>query len=421
MDKVKEVLAKQIEKIKPEKEIIDRINNVSEDFIYDLNKKLKSKKISAEIFIGGSIAKNTLIKKDKYDVDIFVRFDKKYGNKISDILGKLIGRRAHGVHGSRDYFQLIEGGIILEVIPVIKIKNPSEATNVTDLSYFHVNYIVGKIKRDKKLADEIILAKAFCHAQDVYGAESYINGFSGYALELLITHYGSFSNFIEEIVDSSEGEKIIIDDSKFYKKKEDVLVELNEAKIQNPIILIDPTFKERNALASLSYETYNKFKKVCSDFLKNPTSEFFTRKDIFCELKKKYGKELNIVSIKTNKQVGDIAGTKSRKFFGFFTREMNKEFSVKVAEFDYDDKNNIAYMFLIVDKKSEEIIKGPPITNLKGLTGFKEAHPNAHIKDGWSYAKISHDLNFSKFIKKFLGKNKKIIEDMSIKEVKVVK
>ena len=34
--------------------------------------------IDAEIFVGGSFAKKTLIKKEKYDVDIFVRFDKKY-------------------------------------------------------------------------------------------------------------------------------------------------------------------------------------------------------------------------------------------------------------------------------------------------------------------------------------------------------
>ncbi len=420
MDKIKEVLEKQIELIKPSKNIIDRINKVSYDFISELNKKLITRKISAEIFIGGSIAKNTLVKKDKYDVDIFVRFDKKYGDKISDILQRLIRKKAKRIHGSRDYFQMIEKGIILEIIPAIKIKNPQEAINITDLSYFHVNYIVSKIKKNKKLADEIMLGKAFCFAMDVYGAESYINGFSGYALELLITHYGSFLNFIREISKSDEQERIIIDDAKFYKKKKEVLVELNEAKIQNPIILIDPTYKERNALASLSYETYFKFKKTCSDFLKNPNSEYFIRKDVFSELKKKYWKELKIITIKTNKQKGDIAGTKSKKFFGFFARETKKGFIVKIAEFDYDDKKNIAYIYLVLDKKSNEIIKGPSITNSRGLAGFKKAHPNIFIKNGFAYAELKHDLNFSKFVKIFLAKNKKIIEDMSVKEVNLV-
>jgi hypothetical protein len=37
---------------------------------------------------------------------------------------------------------------------VIKINNPEECENITDLSYSHVNYINGKAK-DKKLKNEI--------------------------------------------------------------------------------------------------------------------------------------------------------------------------------------------------------------------------------------------------------------------------
>jgi len=416
----KEVLKKQIEIVKPTLKTIDKINNVAKEFILDLNKKINKKKINAEIFIGGSIAKNTLVKKDKYDVDIFVRFNKKYKDKeISLLLGKIIGKNAKRVHGSRDYFQLIKKDIIIEVIPVIKIKKPTEARNVTDLSYFHVKFVINKIENNKQLADEIILAKAFCHAQDCYGAESYINGFSGYALELLICHYGSFINFIKDIANSNDGEKIIIDDSKFYKRKEDVLVEVNEAKIQNSIILIDPTYKERNALASLSNQTFNKFKYACRDFLKNPMSSFFEKKNIKDELKKY--KDLIIISLKTNKQKGDIAGTKSKKFFNFLLYNLRKEFVIKIAKFDYDDKKNIAYFYLVVLKKDNETIRGPPITNIKGLTDFKKAHSSAYIKDHIAYATLKHDMSFDEFFRRFIQKDKKIIKDMSIKEIKLVK
>ncbi|MBD3252791.1 hypothetical protein GF386_03610, partial [Candidatus Pacearchaeota archaeon] len=54
---------------------------------------------------------------------------------------------------------------------------------MTDLSYFHVNHILKKIKKNKNLSDEIRLAKKFAYSQNCYGAESYIHGFSGYALE----------------------------------------------------------------------------------------------------------------------------------------------------------------------------------------------------------------------------------------------
>ncbi len=310
--------------------------------------------------------------------------------------------------------------IIIEIIPVIKIKNQKQALNVTDLSYFHVNYILGKIRKNKKLSDEIIIAKAFTHSQNCYGAESYIKGFSGYSLELLIIHYGSFLKFIKEIAGLNENEKIIIDDAKFYRKKQDVLKEMNEAKILSPIILVDPTFKERNALSGLSNETFLKFKKACSEFLKNPSDEFFKKKNILEEMNKKYS-DLKIVSVKTSKQKGDIAGTKSKKFMNFFVHNLKKEFVVKKIEFEYKENENIAYYYIAVDKKQIETIRGPPITAVENLANFKKVHANAFIKEHIAYAHILHNLSFEEFLGKFLERNKKVIKDMSIEEMKLVK
>lgn len=418
----KTILKKQIELVKLDKNIIDKIDIISKEFCNELKKKIKNKKIKAEVFIGGSLAKNTIVKTDddRYDVDIFVRFDKKYKEKeISNLLGKLVGNRADKIHGSRDYYQIKKENIILEIIPVIKIKKPEEATNVTDLSYFHVKYVTGKIKVNKKLADEIKLAKAFCHGQECYGAESYIRGFSGYSLELLICHYKSFLKFIMEIAkwNVDKVPKLIIDDNKFYKKNE-VLIELNESKLISPIILVDPTFKQRNALSSLSQDTFDKFKKACILFLKNPNEEFFRKKSILEGFKD--FKSLKIVSVTTNKQKGDISGTKSKKFFKFFISNVKREFEVKKADFDYDENKNIAYYYLVLDKKAEETIKGPPVTAVNHLTDFRKVHPDAFIKNHISYAKITHNLKFEDFLKKFIEKDRKIIDEMSIKEIKLV-
>lgn len=432
MKDINQVLKKQIEIIKPNKDTFKEINKTSKEFVKYLEKKLKSKKIKADVFIGGSLAKNTIVKKDKYDIDIFIRFDKKYDNKeISKLLGKTLGKGFKKVHGSRDYYQQMVSGIIMEIVPVLKIKKQQQAQNITDLSYFHVAYINKKIRKNKRLADEIILAKTFCHAQNCYGAESYIHGFSGYALELLICHYKSFKKFISSIAYqknmlrknnlSSKSDKllinnkIIIDDKKFYKNNNEILRELNESKIQGPIILIDPTFKERNALAGLSKKTFNKFKETCKKFLKNPNEKFFIQKNLKEELNKKYGKDLKVIEIKTSKQVGDIAGSKSKKFFEFFILKSEREFKVKLKEFEYDDNKNLAYFYFILDKKGDEIIKGPSITDTHNLTRFKKTHKNAHIKNHIAYAKIKHDLSFEEFIKRFKTKEKKIIKEMSVK------
>lgn len=417
---INQILQQQIELIKPDKDTLGKIKKTSNEFCKKLKEKLRKNKIKADVFIGGSLAKKTIVKKEKYDVDIFIRFDKKY-KEISKLLGKIIDKKAKKVHGSRDYYQQIVNGIIMEIIPVIKIKKQQEAQNIMDLSYFHVNYINKIINKNKKLADEIILAKTFSHAQNCYGAESYIHGFSGYALELLICHYKSFLNFIKQIVKNKNEEKIIIDDAKFYKNKEEILKELNKSKIQSPIILIDPTFKQRNALAGLTNETFNKFGGSCIKFIKNPNKEFFIQKNIKEELKRKYKDELITFEVKTNKQSGDIAGSKSKKFFEFFVSRLEKEFDVKLKEFEYNDNKNLACFYFVLSKKRHEIIKGPPVENIHNLIRFKKAHKNAFIKNHIAYAKIKHDLTLNEFFKRFQRKEKKIIKEMSVKEIELIR
>ena len=417
MSNISTVIKKQIETIKIDGENLEKIKKISNDFCKELSRKLKDNSIKAEVFIGGSLAKETLIKTDenKYDVDIFVRFDKKYLKEdISKIAASVLDTDFIKIHGSRDYFQKSVGNIILEIIPVIKVKKPEEAENITDLSYFHVNYVLKKIRNNKRLADEIRLAKAFCHGQDCYGAESYIKGFSGYAVELLTIHYKSFEKILKAMdkINQKKEEKIIIDTEKLYKNKKEILLELNESKLQSPIVLIDPTFKERNALSGLGKETFDKFKKSCSQFLKKPDESFFVKKNVSEEFKKYKG--VKKILIKTTKQAGDIAGTKSKKFFRFFIAETKREFEIEKTGFEYDENKNVSYGYLILKVKREEVVKGPEINRIEHLKRFKERHPDAFVKKGTAYAKVSHNMNFEDFLKGFLDKNKRIIKEMGI-------
>lgn len=414
---IRNTLNGQLSSISLDDKTLSRIKKISKEFCEELRRSLKNKKIKAEVFIGGSLAKDTIIKKQgNYDIDVFVRFDKVYKNEeISEKLGRIL-KDAKKIHGSRDYYEKIIDGTIIEIIPVLKIKSPNEAENVTDLSYFHVKYILDRIKKNKRLSDEIKLAKTFAYAQECYGAESYIKGFSGYSLELLVSHYGSFLKLVKEMAKSKE--RVIIDDSKFYKKG-NILIELNESKILSPIILIDPTYKERNALAGLSEETFEKFKKSCQDFLNNPGKEFFIKKSFNEKIKNiKYTNE---IKVKSNRQKGDIAGTKLKKFFKFFIYQLKKEFNVKSSEFYYNDKENNAFFFFLLDKKDDEVIKGPPIDYQENLNEFKKNHPDYYIKDNNSFVKVNHALSFNEYLKKFKERYSKILKEMSITEIELIK
>jgi tRNA nucleotidyltransferase (CCA-adding enzyme) len=407
MRNIKKILNEQITKIAPEKKELEKINKETKKFILDLKKKLKIYK--ADVFVGGSIAKKTLIKKDKYDVDIFVRFDKSYKDKeISEILNKLLnGKR---IHGSRDYFQIEKEDAVFEIVPTIKISRPEQARNVTDLSYFHVKYVKNKIK-NKKLAREIMLAKAFCYANSCYGAESYIKGFSGYALELLIIHYGSFLKFLKETKDK---EKIIIDPEKHYKNKKDIMLEVNESKLQSPIIFVDPTYRQRNALAALSEETYRKFRETAKKFLENPDEGFFEKKDIETELKKRY-KDLIIIETKTERQKGDIGGSKLKRFHEYMIYRLKRDFEIKKSEFEYIEEENTAKNYFVLKQKKEIIIEGPPVNSKANMNSFKKKHKKTFAKKGRIYSR-EKSRNFSEFFKEL--KKDRTLKEMEISEIK---
>ncbi len=411
----------QLLNIVPPKEDFQVLEQETKKIVKDLNLKIKKLKIKAQVFIGGSFAKNTLIKKNKYDVDIFLRFNSDYDEiKIASLLSKIVPLNAIRIHGSRDYFVIKdkERNFEFEIIPTINIKKPEQAKNITDLSYFHVNYVLNKIKKNRKLADEIRVAKAFIHYSNCYGAESYINGFSGYAVELLVVYYGSFVKFIEAMVKSSS-EKILLDPAKFFKDKKEILKRVNESKLLSPIILIDPTFKERNALAALSDETFIKFQNYCRAFLKNPSSKFFEKEDKEEIFRNKH-KTILELKLKTNRQSGDIAGTKLKKFYGFYMRECLRFFNVKDSLFDYDEKENIGKILIVAEQKKEIVFSGPPIEMKDQLSRFKKEHKTIEIKNKQAFAH-EKSISFEEFLNNFKNKKCDVLESMGVSELILIR
>lgn len=409
---VKKLLKEVIKKIKPDASLLHGIEAETKNIKEKIEKALKKQKIKADVFLGGSFAKGTMIKKDKYDIDVYIRFDKKENKDISEKLAKLL-KDAERIHGSRDYFRIGKGKATWEIIPILKISKPEDAENITDLSPFHVSYIKKKVKQ-RDIGDYILLAKAFCYSQNVYGAESYINGISGYGVELLICYYGSFMKMIQSVAQAED--KIIIDAEKQYAGKKEIMRGINEAKLQSPIVLIDPTFKERNALAALSKETFETFKQACRKFLAHPSLSFFEKKEFDEPAFKKTKGEFVKITVKTNKQSGDIAGSKLNKFHRFLKREIEKFFSIKKDEFIYDD-NKTGESFFILEAKKELILQGPPINSIENVVKFRKKHKNCFIKNQMVFAK-EKGKSWKDFFKAFKEKNKISIKSMGILEVK---
>jgi tRNA nucleotidyltransferase (CCA-adding enzyme) len=403
---------KVLEKVKKEVFLeVEKQKEIEEKLFY-FKKLLKKEKV--DFFIGGSVAKNTVIKKDKYDIDVFIRFktEEEIIKKFDKIIKK-ISKKAEKIHGSRDYYNIPYGDIIFEIVPTIKLTKPENAKNSTDLSYFHVSYVTNKIKKNKKLANEIKLAKIFTFANNCYGAESYISGFSGYALELLIIYYKTFEKFIREMA-KSKG-KIIIDLEKYYKKKEAILNEINESKLFSPIIIVDPTFKQRNVTSALSQETFDKFKESCKKFLKSQSEDFFSKEKMqnkrLNEINRK--KPLKII-LTTDKQEGAIAGSKLLKFYNFLDGKISKYYKILDKEFVYNDRNS-AECYFVLKKKEKILIKGPPTDKTINVIAFKEEHKKTYVKKKIIYAEEKNNKN----IKNIIDDNKKIMKEMSITKIEI--
>ena len=424
--KINEILKEILNEINPRKEELDSIHRYLKHFISQFEKKLKSNRIIADVFVGGSFAKKTLIRKGRYDIDIFVRFDEKYKKQdISKLTERVLRSFKTGnlipIHGSRDYFKMdVNSVFFVEIIPVLKVKGPKQAENITDLSYFHVNYIKKKLKTEKILWD-VRLAKAFCHANKCYGAESYISGFSGYAIELLVYYYKGFLNFLKAMEKIKEKE--IIDIEKLYKNKYELAMNINTAKIASPIVLIDPTYKERNALAALSHETFKKFQAACRRFLKNPSKECFELKKIDLGKIKKNAEKNNyefiLIKAETDKQEGDVAGSKLIKFYRHLSEEVGKFYNIKNKDFDYNEKRE-AEFFFVARKKKEIIQQGPKMKDRENVILFRKHHKNTFTKNQRIYARDRFDKNIKEFIEEWKLKNSDKMKAMHIKNLETI-
>ena len=260
------------------------------------------------------------------------------------------------------------------------------------------------------------------HGQGVYGAESYIQGFSGYAVECLIIYYKSFLKMLREVIKLKTGERIVIDIEKLYKRKNDVFFDMNENKLHSPIILVDPTNRERNALASLSHETFAKFQKAAKKFLKKPSLDFFKEKEIDEKSIKKEAQkkkaEFVKIEIKTDRQIGDIAGTKLKKFYFVLMKQINLYFNILRSEFQYDQEQK-AGLFFILKSRNEVVRIGPPLHMKKHVKSFMSEHRSTYEKNKYIHAKIPVNFTGKAYLDSWMKGNKKTLDEMSITDMKL--
>ncbi|MEM5815670.1 MAG: CCA tRNA nucleotidyltransferase, partial [Candidatus Aenigmatarchaeota archaeon] len=298
--KAEKILKEVLKEISPDKKTENHLKSLARKALKIAN--FIAKKYNAEAMLVGSIVRDTWLP-DKKEFDIFILFPENltpnqleaFGLKVGKEIVKNLKGNFILKYAQHPYVSAKVNDVEIDIVPCYKIKDPKNLKSAVDRTPFHVKYLNKKI--NKKLAGEVRLLKKFLREHSLYGADAKTEGFSGYLCELLIIKYKSFLNLLKECQKWKLGE--IIDLENYYKK-EDYLV-LRKIFFKQPLIVIDPTDKNRNVAAALTLENFFKFKKIAKEFLLNPSKETFYGE------KNKYLTDIELSRLKFSRETEFIA------------------------------------------------------------------------------------------------------------------
>lgn len=127
-----------------------------------------------------------------------------------------------------------------------------------------------------------------------------------------------------------------------------------------------------------------------------------------------------ILNLKTNKQEGDIAGSKLVKFYRHLAEEIGKSYKIVNKGFEYGGQKN-AEAFFVVKNKGGIIFNGPSSKDKENTRKFKMRHKNTFVKNGKIYAREKINQKIGDFSKEWKSKNSEKIREMGISRLEIVR
>ena len=303
--------------------------------------------------------------------------------------------------------------VLYFVLDLEFIKKNGPITAV-DRSPWHGCFVRDELNSDQK--NDVRLLKQFFKSCYSYGDKSAVGkiGFIGYSAELLIYYFNNLINLFENF---NELNKKPLD---YYKRNEKELSKI--IHFQNDyLIIIDPIDKNRNVASAISEKAYKYCNQKVSEFLKQPSPEFFKIKPIpevnlsnkeDPVLSKIYIIELQNTDLKIHYTInrdklyslGESIKANGEKEFSHFER-----FGKIIFEVYFEEEKNQYNLAIFCEKPNISktyIRKGPPITEKTHAINFKKKNPDYFEKEGYLWIETIREFNnFSEFLEEFV-KNK---------------
>lgn len=266
VEAVREAVAKRVNPSKKERE---KVLLLLKKFTVMANKEAKARNLNARVEIEGSIAKDTWINSDR-DLDIFLIFPPEVDGERAKRDGLELAKASAGPNWSLGYAEhpYVEAeidGFTLDIVPSVEMREGEKPTTSVDRTPLHTRFVGKKLGVGGRA--EVRVLKQFLKGIGAYGAELKVGGFSGYIAELLIIHFGTFTNVIKAA--TGWGERTCIDIAGHYAGKHP------EEIFEGNLVVVDPVDMSRNAAAAVSDQSYFTFIAAARQFLEKPSIRFF--------------------------------------------------------------------------------------------------------------------------------------------------
>ena len=397
----KRLRERALEKLYPSEKEIDEL----EDTYNEISAFIESE-YGYETFFAGSAGRRTCVKGDR-DIDVFVLFPKDVSREQLEKEGLGIGEETFKEFNGDFQVEYAEHpytkgeiqGFEVEIVPCVDT-SPEDIQSAVDRSPHHAEWVRENLTKEQK--EDVVLLKGFLKAGNLYGSSLKVRGFSGYLCEILVAHYGSFREVIENVAEWRE--ETLIDPEEYHV--DGMAKELQKKFSDDSLVVIDPVDLERNVASVLTSDNYARFIYRCWKFQESKGLNFFEKEETSLEkfqLEREIERRADFIVLEfdTVDEPDDIVYPQMRKTMRRLERRLDKnEFRVYEKGFHVGEKIRV---FFELDTVLPDIQyqKGPKVFHgTEHIEQFTSKYENTFVSDERICAKIERDYTHAKYLLK---------------------
>ena len=341
------------------------------------------KVVPADVEIGlvGSAAKGTALCGNR-ELDIFILMPKSW--PLADMQKKgltwakkaMRGIKTELNYAQHPYLKAYIDGIKADLVPSYKLSNFEQLGSAVDRSQLHTTWVNARLSEEGR--DDVRLLKQFFKAQGVYGAQTRVEGFSGYLCELLIIQYGGFAPCLRAMRSWKMPHAL---DPAHHHPEGAILKHFPTT----PLVVIDPVDSNRNVAAVVSRTSMSRAILASRSFLEKPSrSFFFKEKEIHSPAKlramiRSRGTHTLVLFMPAPALVEDVLWPQLRKSAQSLVAILERaEFRV-FGHYFYSDGKQALILFEMTDEKLPAVREavGPQVWLEKDVNAFLARHRSA--------------------------------------------